>query len=313
MDYVVDPAEFAVPWAIMLDAISLTCTSLVLYGLYIVLFFFAIRALMQRDLPRRRALLITTSVMFFLGTCGAVGPVVMTSVTVRIVNGVVQRSSDLPRLVEILNILQLLDVVRSSMNNVVTDLLFLYRCYIIWGSKRKVLILPALCILATVVLNVLVCLKNPQGAYLIDTKAPFIMTLGTNLLLMFLTAGRIWYKGREVHTILGPAFRKKYNSALALILESDALYCFSLVVWVASLTTLNSTGEFAAVFAGVTGGLVIQIVNIAPTLILVRVGMGQDRIQATTAVSDRLPSGGSIRFRVPVNLEDESYPVVDIK
>jgi hypothetical protein len=37
------------------------------------------------------------------------------------------------------------------------------------------------------VLNVVVWLKNPEGAYLIDARAPFIMTLGTNLLLMFLT------------------------------------------------------------------------------------------------------------------------------
>ncbi|KAF8147550.1 hypothetical protein K438DRAFT_1867560, partial [Mycena galopus ATCC 62051] len=315
MDYVVDPALFAVSCAIMLEAVSLTCTSLVLYGLYIVLFILAIRALTQRDLPRRRALLITTSVMFFFGTCGAVGPVALTCVIVRTVKEVFRGSSDLPQLVKILNVLQLMDVARSTLSNVVTDLLFLYRCYIIWGSNKKVLILPALCILATVVLNVVVCLKNSEGGYLIDTRAPFFMTLGTNLLLMCLTAGRIWYKGREMHAILGPSFLKKYNSALALILESGTLYCFCLILWVASLTILNATGEFAAVFAGITGGLVTQTVNIAPTLILVRVGMGQDRIQGSTPVSGRLPSGpgGSIRFRVPVNLDDESYTVVEIK
>jgi hypothetical protein len=66
-----------------------------------------------------------------------------------------------------------------------------------------------------------------------------------------------------MHAILGPSFRKKYNSAFALMcvfglitnhlillhcsrLESGALYCFCLILWVASLTTLNATGEFVS-------------------------------------------------------------------
>ncbi|KAJ7210909.1 hypothetical protein GGX14DRAFT_450438, partial [Mycena pura] len=262
MDYVVNPAEFATAWALMLDIISLTCTTLVLYGLYIVLFISAIRALAQRNPPRRRALLLTTSFMFFLGTCGALVIVAMAGVAIRIIKGVVQQSSDLVHLTVVLRVLQLTDVVRVTLNNAVTDLLFLYPCYMIWGSKKKVLIVPALCILATVVLSVVVWLRKPDshGGYLIDTKPPFIMSLGTNLLLMFLTAGRIWYKGRETTTILGPKFRTKYNAAIALILESGAMYCLCLVLWIASLPTLNSTTEFAALFSGITAGLVSQTV-----------------------------------------------------
>lgn len=37
------------------------------------------------------------------------------------------------------------------------------------------------------VLMVVVCLQLYEGTYLIDPRAPFIMLLGTNLLLMFLT------------------------------------------------------------------------------------------------------------------------------
>jgi hypothetical protein len=54
--------------------------------------------------------------MFFLGTCGAVGPVALTCVIVRTVKGVIQGSSDVPRLVEMLGVLQLMDVARSTMN-----------------------------------------------------------------------------------------------------------------------------------------------------------------------------------------------------
>ncbi|KAF7344946.1 MYND-type domain-containing protein [Mycena venus] len=295
MYYVVDPAQFASLYVLMSNTLSIACTTLVLYGLYIVLFILAIRAITRRNPPRRRTLLAVTSVMFFLGTCDAVSTVALIGITMRV-----------------LNVLRLTEIIRTTLNIVVTDLLFLYRCYIIWDSRKKVLILPALCILATVVLLVTVCLQLYEGTYLIDPRAPFIMLLGTNLLLMFLTAGRIWYRGRGMHTILGPNFGKTYNSALALILESGAIYCFCAILLVASQTT-QTEGEFGAIFYGISTGLATQTVNIAPTLILVRLGMDQDRIQQTTPVSDQLPSGGAIRFRAPVNLEDGSYPVVDFK
>ncbi|KAJ7925062.1 hypothetical protein B0H13DRAFT_1863427 [Mycena leptocephala] len=238
MDCVVDPTEFAISWFIMLNVVSLTCTALVLYGLYVVLFVIAIRALRQRNLPRRRDLIVTTLVMFFLGACGAVVNITMAGVTIRIIKELVRGASlsDLSRLTGKFFVLQLTDVRLAggaeddTSGSVVRhhplmasgqeaekgdgrDLEILqfafetwvrnryqeqlYRCYIIWGSKKKVLILPALCSLATV-------------------------------------AGRIWYKGRETQIVLGPTFRKKYNTAAALVLESGALYCFCLIPWAAS-------------------------------------------------------------------------------
>ncbi|KAJ7914548.1 hypothetical protein B0H13DRAFT_433806 [Mycena leptocephala] len=125
-------------------------TTLVLYGLYIVLFILAIRAITQRNPPRRRTLLAVTSVMFFLGTCEAVATVALIGITMRLFKEVVQESSDPLHLLRVLNVLRLTEIVRATLNIVVTDLLYLYRCYIIWDSRKKVLILPALCILTTV-------------------------------------------------------------------------------------------------------------------------------------------------------------------
>ncbi|KAJ7659526.1 hypothetical protein B0H17DRAFT_1096056 [Mycena rosella] len=271
MYYVVDPAQFASLCVLMSNTLSIACTTLVLYGLYIVLFILAIRTITQRNPPRRRTLLAVTSVMFFLGTCDAVATVALIGITMRLFKEVVQESSDPLHLLRVLNVLRLTEIVRTTLNIVVTDLVFLYRCYIIWDSRKRVLILPALCILATVVLMVVVCLQLYE-------------------------AGRIWYRGRGMHTILGPNFGKTYKSALALILESGAIYCFCAILLVASQTT-QTAGEFGAIFYGISTGLATQTVNIAPTLILVRIGMDQDRIQQTTPVSDQLPSGGAIRFR----------------
>ncbi|KAJ7922028.1 hypothetical protein B0H13DRAFT_2317953 [Mycena leptocephala] len=288
MEYVVDPVLFAPSWAIMVDIVCLTCTTLLLYGLYILLFIASIRTLAQRNVPRRRLLVGTTIAMFLLGTCGTFVVVAMAGVSIRITKAVVEGSTDLPRLIGVLGVLQLTEVVRVSTNNVVTDLLFLYRCYLIWGSKKKVLIVPAFCILATVVLMVISWLTPPDQVE--------------------------WYNFVDA---LADRFSRPnmYNTAIVLILESGAIYCLCLILWVISLTTLTPTGEFAAIFSGITGGLVAQIVNIAPTLILVRVGMGRQWNQDTVVIGDRLPSDGNddIKFRTPVEPADGPYPVVEIK
>ncbi|KAJ7282295.1 hypothetical protein C8J57DRAFT_1295082, partial [Mycena rebaudengoi] len=246
-------------------------------GVHIVLFIFSLRTLTSRNVPRRWLLVGTTIMMFLLGTCGTFVVVAMAGVSIRMIKAVVLGSADLPRRIGVLGEL-----------SAVADLLLLYRCYVIWGSK-KILIVPALCNLATVVLTVVVWLPKPY----IHPRTPCVMTLGTNLLLALLTAGRIWYVGREVQT---------YNTAIVLMFESGAIYCLSLVLWVISLTTLvnNYNGEFAEIFSGITGGLVTQTANTAPTLILVRVGMSRQWTQDTTSNGERLPSDDNIKFRIPV-------------
>ncbi|KAJ7935770.1 hypothetical protein B0H13DRAFT_2304269 [Mycena leptocephala] len=213
MEYVVDPVLFAPSWAIMVDIVCLTCTTLLLCGLYILLFIVSIRTLAQRNVPRRRLLVGTTIAMFLLGTSGTFVVVAMAGVSIRITKAVVEGSTDLPRLIGVLGVLQLTEVVK-------------------------------------------------------------------------------WY---NLVDALADRFSRPnmYNTAIVLILESGAIYCLCLILWVISLTTLTPTGEFAAIFSGITGGLVAQTVNIAPSLILVRVGMGRQWNQDTVVIGDRLPSDGN--------------------
>ncbi|KAF8209007.1 hypothetical protein K438DRAFT_256609 [Mycena galopus ATCC 62051] len=113
--------------------------------------------------------------MFFLGTCGTVVVVIMTCVAIRIVKGVVQGSNDLSRLVE-------------CSNGPAFSIPLLHDLGI---KKEAALRTLNAC---SAVLNVVVWLRKPggQGAYLIDSRAPFLMTLGTNLLLILnLLAGAI--------------------------------------------------------------------------------------------------------------------------
>lgn len=85
-------------------------------GLYIVLFILATRAIMQRNPLRRRTLLAVTSVMFFLGTCDAVATVALIGITMRLFKEVVQESSDPLHLLRVLNVLRLMEIVRTTLN-----------------------------------------------------------------------------------------------------------------------------------------------------------------------------------------------------
>jgi len=314
MSYVVDSAEFDNGWAITVETLCLLSTTLVLYGLYVPMFIFSIQSLTHRPAPGRRVMLGTTVLMFILGTCGTLLVVAEAALAMAITKGLIQDSPDLPRLGEIFRKFQLTEVARVAVNNLVTDLLLLYRCYVIWGSRKMVLILPGLCILTTVVLTVLVWITYPHSSvYLIqDFRAPFFMTLGTNLLLMFLAGGRIWYVGRQVQIVHHEGFRKQYHTAIALLFESGAIYCICLVLWIISLTTnLDLSVESESILSGVAGALVGQTVNIAPTLILVRVGRGHWRWLQDDAPPSR--SEGLSGSRVVFKSAETSYPVIEIK
>ncbi|KAF8189509.1 hypothetical protein K438DRAFT_947634 [Mycena galopus ATCC 62051] len=204
----------------------------------------------------------TTSLMFILGTCGTLLVIAEATLAIQITKGVVQGSTRLPRLLRIFSGVQLAEVARVAVNNLVTDLLFLYRCYVIWRSRKAVLIIPAACILATVVLTILAWIRHGQGYLVEDFRAPYFMSLGTNALLMCLAVGRIWYAGRGVQIVQSHrGFPREYSTAITLLLESGALYCLCLVLWVISLTaTLGLPTESESIFSGITGALVGQVV-----------------------------------------------------
>ncbi|EEB94640.1 hypothetical protein MPER_06512, partial [Moniliophthora perniciosa FA553] len=110
--------------------------------------------------------------------------------------------------------------------------------------------------------------------------ALFALSMGTNVIVTSLIAGRIWYIGHHATKNLGRQHGVKYSRAVVVIVESGALYSVSLLI----LLILFAMGNDAQI---ILFGCASQIVGIAPTLIIVRVGLGltsQDNI-ATVATS----------------------------
>lgn len=287
MNYVVDSVEFEVRWSTMLFDVSVISTVLLLYALYVVLFLYSIHTL-RRRIPGGKILLVTAWTMFVLATCSTVNLSIATGISMRTVYLLVQGSRDTPaQLVRVYHALVLVQDIILAMNNLVTDLLFLYRCYLIWGSRRRILVLPGMFIFATVVVGSITGLEyagSITSNSSIDRRVPVGMAGITNILLMCLTAGRIWYIRRQTRPLTGQSSQKRYGTAIAIIFESGVLYSLCVIIYVIS-TSINSasasvslpqqTHASRTIFKGVAWAMVQIGVNIVPTLILVRVGLGR--------------------------------------
>ncbi|KAJ7854772.1 hypothetical protein B0H13DRAFT_1903517 [Mycena leptocephala] len=111
----------------------------------------------------------------------------------------------------------------------------LYRCYVIWGYKKKILILPALLMLST--------------------------------LTAIVRSGRIlWIRQAASHMGLDNTLRSRYNTAVGIILESGTIYCVATIFLV---ITVSLDGGFFYLGFGITQ----QLINIIPMFSLVYVGM----------------------------------------
>ncbi|KAJ7111269.1 hypothetical protein C8R44DRAFT_799233 [Mycena epipterygia] len=115
-----------------------------------------------------------------------------------------------------------------------------------------------------------------------DLRTPYILGTVTNVILVALTAGRIlWIRRETFYVGLDDKFRNRYNIAVVIVLESGAVYCMYGIL----LVIVMSLKPIPMIFEGVAAGLARQIINIAPTLTIVRVGLGhniQDTIRHRT-------------------------------
>ncbi|KAJ6569290.1 hypothetical protein B0H19DRAFT_1066048 [Mycena capillaripes] len=183
-------------------------------------------------------------------------------------------------------------------SSLLADTIFTYRCCAIWKSHRIVILPIVLTVLtgseefsqfrsadanyplipvagfSNIVLYALIVSVRD---YSLEYTSSIMMELSiaisvfTNFVLMGLTASRIWWLGHKARERLG---RKsgRYYTLCAMILESGAIYCFG------GLIFLILTFRCPVVLGGGTGVMVGamlgQLVGIAPTVLAVRIVLG---------------------------------------
>ncbi|KAG1746891.1 hypothetical protein EDB19DRAFT_1688166 [Suillus lakei] len=168
----------------------------------------------------------------------------------------------------------------SSVADFIGDTLLLYRCWLVWGKRFYVIVLPLLtalggfgCILPipSLVLSINPTSPVPPTEIVPLTVAGYVLPLCTNVLVTGLIAGRIWYISRSV-TIdeHGKPVISKIAAGgrpMMLIIESGALYLVTQLIFVV-LVAIQNNAESVLSLAGT------QIYGIASTLIVIQVWLG---------------------------------------
>nr|GAT53468.1 predicted protein [Mycena chlorophos] len=242
-------------------------------GLFMLLFILALAYLFRtppngHQIPGRTILRVTAIVLASFALVQVTMDVVLAAL---VSNALTDRilDSQTPRTVmRAYNMLYLVRQGMLALNNLVADALFLYRCKLVWGPHRLTWYIVAglsFLILATAAVAVVTIY------YKLNIHIPFGVALGTNVILLGLTAGRIWYKGREAEPLMGRALRTRWRAAVTIILESSLLYVVANVVYMASQT--NDTNVLSN-FQAICWGALAQVVNIVPMMMIVRVALG---------------------------------------
>ncbi|KAF5389167.1 hypothetical protein D9757_004979 [Collybiopsis confluens] len=176
--------------------------------------------------------------------------------------------------------------------NTVADALILYRCYVVWMSRKWIIVGP-----------IILCAINTGGAiasvvfhqktitfqeifahekFNVAGFSLFEAFMGINLISnLILTGliGRLWWIARAARkTLVYDKSDKKGSSAIAMILESGLLYPLALIPTLVMRMTYDSLVLSPE-------PLLTIIVALAPTLIIVRVNLQISTTSEATAIT----------------------------
>ncbi|KAJ7132581.1 hypothetical protein C8R44DRAFT_774210 [Mycena epipterygia] len=287
---------FDISWDLTMQTFEETGVSLVLYGIYICLFLLSLNALSRRKARGTKLLIGATCAMAVVGTAAMAINIALAVLTARATQHIVHE-----QVAQFLNGLRYQEtlaealVITSLTNNFLTDSLFLYRCYVIWGSQKRIIILPGLLMIGTVATGFL----SVVSVSFQDATITYGLAAATNVVLTALTAGRILWIRRDAshipvdksHIPVDKTVCPRYNMAIRLILESGVIYCIAAIVLLITSLGAAKIGSAAETSSVIVGGFFQSLLNIIPTFTLVYVG----RIAADTP-EDRNFSASSTRI-----------------
>ncbi|ESK80982.1 hypothetical protein Moror_7629 [Moniliophthora roreri MCA 2997] len=169
----------------------------------------------------------------------------------------------------------------------VADLMLLHRCYVIWGSSKWIAFPFIFIVLSLAICEIVASAFEVIG--ISNTADPvkvqvllqgntidiafWLAEMGVNIILTLLTAGRIWWISREARKHMGPAIKTKYNTIVAIILESGILYPIFLTTTVVYVLLGDPDGQGFNPFQLFL--ITYQVAGIAPTLIIIRAARGK--------------------------------------
>ncbi|KAK7438176.1 hypothetical protein VKT23_018106 [Stygiomarasmius scandens] len=233
------------------DTISFTfilATEYLVYGIYFVLFAFSLVVLQRRKAKKQANNSIhffSMIALFVFTTCSEVHVIVAAGFSF------------------------------ALLTNLISDLLIVYRMYLIWGKKKRYTIVPLLisiCNHGVAVLAVAFILPTLERADIPKEEGQaemvfYMINLSANIVVSLLNAGKIYSLTRKAHLILKSSVRKFYCQAIAIILESGVIFVLvHIILLVTVLVFPDTPTTMIPVF--------VPALASVPTLIIVRAGLG---------------------------------------
>ncbi|KAF8960652.1 hypothetical protein BDZ97DRAFT_1922027 [Flammula alnicola] len=157
-------------------------------------------------------------------------------------------------------------------NNTIADSVIIYRCYIVWRRKRRIVIVSGIFLLCSSICGYVFAISS---AHLRRLLVIYLwMTFALNICLAVITAGRIYWSARRASNVLGPENPRRYYSIFAIIIDSGMIYPVYLL--------LDLIVDSLFLDAGLN-----QIVGIVPTLILAQQAFGRCIQDVETTIAMR--------------------------
>ncbi|KAK0224632.1 hypothetical protein EDD85DRAFT_234681 [Armillaria nabsnona] len=160
--------------------------------------------------------------------------------------------------------------IMGAISTILVDSIMMWRCWLVWGQRWQIVLLPALCLVASIVCKILVTkqqyLDSANGSVLLAVYVALVLV--TTLLCTLFVIYRVLAVSRA--TDGGGSGPRAYRRVMEVFIESSALYAVSLILYVACIAHGNEGTYYLDPIAWFTRG-------IAPTMLLGRVAAGHAR------------------------------------
>jgi len=188
----------------------------------------------------------------------------------------------------------------------ISDLVLVWRCWIVWNKNWLVIVLPVLMIVGQVVTGCVAVgeylTPNTPNVYAIRPWASsmYAASLVTNVILSSTIGGRLWWSMRSSSKLVAGA-RHGIRDALRLVIESGlAITSAKIIEFTLFQIAFINGNENQAIF--VMLGAMPQIFGIIPTLILLSIQTGITPVDGygSNTSSGSSPFLGATKPRTPV-------------
>ncbi|KAJ4483692.1 hypothetical protein J3R30DRAFT_3450859 [Lentinula aciculospora] len=242
---------------------------LLLYGIFTVLFGLSIYIFRRKFTPGKLHI-IATLVFYTIATVSVIldlvyrcGQILLPFLMYQSSVGYIDPS--LPYVPAVTSASEGLFLCASSL----ADVMLIRRCYRLWNSRKRVVFVPVIFILASLVLWIITITLYPGSsqAYMVYIS----VTLLQNLYLSVMIAGRICWNNQSIKKIwvTPDPYHEARRDLFGPILESAMITPIFLIIWVA----LFLSGSGVEVLSSC---VLTQVVGISFTFIIVRIGLGID-------------------------------------